>query len=409
MNIEDEQINWLFLDLNSFFASCEQQDRVELRGRPVAIVQSLTDTTCAIASSYEARAFGVKTGTIIGEAKRLCPGLVLVQARHEIYARYHHHIVDAVESCLPVAKVCSIDEMAARLMGDERKKENAIALAQKVKSTIRAKVGDRLTCSVGLGPSLFLGKVGSDMRKPDGLVVITKKDLPDILYSLELTDIYGIGDGTAARLNRAGIFTVEALMQASRQQLRQAWGSIYGALYYELLHGADLQFPSSGRTQSMSHEHVLEPELRTMEGAREFSFHLLAKAAERLRRECFFARRLGLHVSWQNGGGHYWNETGFAETQSTDFLQKRLVELWREAPRLKPFKVGVVLLGLVPQEAHQPDLFDQNPQHNKLSSLMDTINARYGRGTIGFGSFSSTVQAFKGHASFQRVPEEFEF
>ena len=117
---DGQRLNWLFVDMNSYFASVEQDTRPELRGRPVAIVPMMADTTCCLAASYEAKAFGVKTGTIVADAKRLCPGLVLVEARHELYVQYHHRIVEAVESCLPVTAVLSVDEMACRLMGRER-------------------------------------------------------------------------------------------------------------------------------------------------------------------------------------------------------------------------------------------------------------------------------------------------
>src|ERR1700693_1845085 len=113
----DPHLHWLFVDLNSYFASVEQQDRPELRGRPVGVVPMLADTTVLIAASYEAKAFGVRTGTNVGDAKRMCPGIELVEARHELYVEYHHKVVEAVESCLPVPAVCSIDEMACRLMG----------------------------------------------------------------------------------------------------------------------------------------------------------------------------------------------------------------------------------------------------------------------------------------------------
>jgi DNA polymerase-4 len=333
----------------------------------------------------------------------------LVQARHQLYVQYHHRIIGAVDTCLPVTKVCSIDEMGCRLMGREREVPAARELAHKVKQTIRQKVGDSMTCSVGLGPSLFLGKVGSDMQKPDGLVVITKNDLPDILHRLDLTDIYGIGTRMEYRLNRAGIGTVADLMHASRNDLRRVWGGVTGVLYYELLHGADLQFPSSQETKSMGHQHVLEPELRTLDGAGQFARHLLAKAAERLRHSGYFCRRLGLSLSAAGDWSRFWDEIGFHETQDTDFLLARLAELWRKVPRIKPIKVGIVLLGLVPAAQHQPDLFADNSRRQRLSPLIDKINRRYGRGAIAFGKPSEQISGFTGHAAFQRVPEEFEF
>lgn len=410
---EDDAVNWLFLDLNAFFASCEQQERPELRGRPVAVVQMMTDSTCAIASSYEARAFGVKTGTMVWEAKKRCPDLVLVEARHKLYVQYHHRILEAVDTCLPIEKIGSIDEMACRLMGRERHAENARALALKIKAALREKVGARMTCSIGIAPSLFLGKVGSDMQKPDGLVIIRKKDLPDILSPLELTDIYGIAKRMKARLNRAGIYTVADLTSASRHQLRLAWGSINGVLYHELLHGADLQFPSSTQSQSLGHEHVLEPSLRTMNGAVQFAQHLLAKAAERLRHEEYFCRRMGVHLAAEKSWEHFWTETSFAETQDTNFLLGRLLTLWRDFPMIAPIKVGVVLMGLVPAAQHQLDLFiDSNAfvkRRQRLSPVIDSINRRFGRDAIGFGKSSELIRSFTGHAAFQRVPEVYEF
>ncbi|MGB7743985.1 MAG: hypothetical protein WBL41_14555, partial [Terracidiphilus sp.] len=155
-------VNWLFVDLNSYFASVEQEVRPELRGRPVGVVPMMADTTCCIAASYEAKAFGVKTGTIVADAKRMCPDIVLVEARHEIYVDYHHRVVEAVESCGPVTAVCSIDEMACRLIGRERPLLNAIDLGVRVKAAIREHAGESLRCSVGLATNRYLAKIASD-------------------------------------------------------------------------------------------------------------------------------------------------------------------------------------------------------------------------------------------------------
>ena len=128
---------WLFLDLNAFFASCEQQEAPALCGKPVIVVQTLTDSAVAIAASYAAKAFGIKTGTIVREARRLCPNVIPVQANHRLYTDYHQRILTAVDTCLPVDKVMSIDEMACRLMGTERKVDQARELALKVKRALR--------------------------------------------------------------------------------------------------------------------------------------------------------------------------------------------------------------------------------------------------------------------------------
>jgi len=134
-------LRWLYVDFNSYFASVEQQLRPELRGKPIAVVAVETDSTCAIAASYEAKAFGVKTGTMIHEAKRLCPGLICMLARHECYVEFHNRLIEEVERHIPVTAVCSIDEMACRLMDNEISVERSSEIAQSIKSGIAKNIG----------------------------------------------------------------------------------------------------------------------------------------------------------------------------------------------------------------------------------------------------------------------------
>jgi hypothetical protein len=155
---------------------------------------------------------------------------------------------------------------------------------------------------------------------------------------------------------------------------------------------------------------VPESDLRTKKGAHDFAQHLLTKAGERLRRGDYYCRRLGVHLSWVADLGGWWDETDFQETRDTGFLLGRLEELWRRVPRTKPLSVGVVLLDLVLAGQRQPDLFAaDNDRRQKLSPLIDRINDRYGRCSIGFGLFPHDVRAFKGDAAFHRVPERWEF
>jgi DNA polymerase-4 len=406
----DNAVQWLFLDLNAFFASCEQQDNPALRGQPIIVVQTVTSSACAIAASYEAKRLGIATGTLVREAKQICPAVIPVQGRHQLYTEYHERMLAAVDTCVPVEKVMSIDEVACRLMGDQRQVPVARALALKLKRALREQIGECLTCSIGIAPNVFLGKVGSDLQKPDGLVVITKENLPEVLLRLDLQEIYGIGKRMAQRLNRAGIHTVAELWNATPFQLRRVWGGINGLLFHQMLHGVDIQPPSTGFSKSIGHQHVLEPELRTSRGAHDFAQHLLTKAAERLRRGDYYSRRLGVHLSRIGDLGGFWDEITFLETRDTGFLLARLDQLWRRVPHYKPLSVGVVLLDLVPAAGHQPDLFaPDNHRRQKLSPLIDLINDRYGRCAIGFGLFPPDVRAFKGHAAFHRVPERGEF
>ena len=143
---------------HAFFASCEQQENPALRGQPIIVVQTMTDSAVAIAASYAAKAFGIKTGTLMRDARQLCPAVVPVQANHRLYTEYHERILKAVDTCLPVEKVCSIDEVACKLVGTERQVPVARELAVKVKRALREQVGECLTCSIGIAPNVFLAK-----------------------------------------------------------------------------------------------------------------------------------------------------------------------------------------------------------------------------------------------------------
>src|SRR5262249_18929028 len=191
----------LFIDMNSFFATVEQQDDRSLRGKPVAVIPTDAETTACIAASHEAKQFGIKTGTPVWEARKLSRGTIIFKvARHQRYVLMHNRIVNAVGSCLPVGRVMSIDEMSCRLVGQERSAERAKAVAQRIKAAIREQAGEHMSCSIGVGPNEMLAKIAADMQKPDGLVVLADEDLPTALHPLRLTDFPGVGPRMERRL-----------------------------------------------------------------------------------------------------------------------------------------------------------------------------------------------------------------
>jgi DNA polymerase-4 len=277
------RVRWLFLDLNSYFASVEQELQPLLRGRPVAVVPLMADTTCCIAASYEAKAFGVKTGTQVGEAKKMCPGITLVEARHELYVEYHHRIVQAVERFVPVASVMSIDEMACRLIGREQPLLAALDLARRIKAGIREHAGATLRCSIGLAPNRYLSKIASDMEKPDGLVALTPDILEAALLQLKLRDLPGIGARMEKRLHECGIQTMAQLHALDREAMNNVWGGIGGEKLWHWLRGEDFEDAELEHAKSIGNSHVLSPELRNPDGAYAVVSKLLHKTAMRLR------------------------------------------------------------------------------------------------------------------------------
>lgn len=419
-------VNWLFVDLNSYFASCEQQVRPELRGRPVGVVPMLADTTVLIAASYEAKAFGCRTGTVVADAKRLCPEIQLVEARHDIYVDYHHRIVEAVESCLPVTAVCSIDEMACRLMGRERPLLAALDLGRRVKRTIRERVGECLRSSVGLATNRYLAKVASDMEKPDGLVALPLDILPEALSRLTLRDLPGIGVKTEKRLNERGITTMDQLLALGCEQAGQLWGSVWGERLFHWLRGEDFEMSELDHLKSISHQHVLSPDMRTQEKAWAVAHKLLHKAAMRLRTQQLWAASIGLSVGFAvprsqgpvssfgapSKGWH--GEIKLTECQDNQTLITALRRLWAQQPQGKefahPFFVGVQLGGLVPDRLHTLSLFDHTEpeQHRaKLLEAMDQLNQKYGMSTLAPATMLTAWKAAPTRIAFHSIPDLF--
>jgi len=399
-------LRWLFLDLNSYFASIEQELRPELRGKPVGVVPVMTDSTCCIAASYEAKALGVKTGTIVRDAKKLCPQIQLVEARHRVYVEYHHKIVQAVESCLPVAAVLSIDEMACRLIGRERELEKALAFGRKIKQALREKVGSTLRCSVGLAPNRFLAKVATDLQKPDGLVVIRAEDLPEILHPLQLQDLPGIGRRMNTRLLKHGVYTVQQLCALSKIEMSKIWGGIVGERFWHWLRGDDLPEIATQR-RTVGHSHVLPPELRNDEGAYAVAKKLVHKAAVRLRHMNCWAGVLAVNIRFSGEEG--WSEQiSMVECQDTLTMLEALASLWQERPPGNPVAVGVTLLDLVPNELHNLSLFE-DPKRSKLAQAMDAINAKYGNDVVYFGGIHASKHAAPTRIAFSSIPDLWTF
>jgi len=420
-------VNWLFVDLNSYFASVEQQVRPELRGRPIAVVPMMADTTCCIAASYEAKAHGVRTGTIVADAKKMCPEIVLVEGRHELYTEFHHKIVEAVESCVPVTTVQSIDEMACRLMGRERALCAALDLGMRVKRTIQERVGPMLRSSVGLATNRYLAKIASDMEKPDGLVALTLDVLPEALRQLTLRDLPGIGARTEKRLNEKGIHSMEQLMALNCEQMGQLWGSVWGERMGHWLRGEDFDMSETEHLKSLSHSHVLAPEMRTAEKAYAVAHKLLHKAAMRLRAHELWAGAIGLAIGFAVPRGvnapvsrfgvptRGWHgEIKLSECQDNATLIAGLKKLWESRPSgaeyEHPYFIGVHLNGLVPDRLHSLNLFDglEGEQSRKnLLSAMDAINNKYGMSTLAPATMLAAYKSAPTRIAFHSIPDLF--
>ena len=430
---QPELFSFLHIDLNSFFASVEQEMHPEYRGKPTAVVPTMADTTCCIAASYEAKALGIKTGTRVGDAKKICPEIILVNGSHAKYAEYSHNIAKAVDRVCPVAHTPSIDEMVCQLMGRERQPPNARRISLEIKQAIQDDVGSTLRCSIGMAPNRYLAKIASDMQKPDGLIGLLPSQLPRAISHLELRDLPGVGARTEARLNAKGITTMQQLLALDRTAMHKLWDSVWGDRLYHWLRGADTGddgAPVESEVQkSLGHSHVLAPEHRTPAGAWAVAHKLLHKAAMRLRMEKFHAGSLAVTVKYAltreqtahvaKAKQHYsgiqnvgWGmEARFRPCQDTLSLLEALQGCWKHSPtgpeHQRPFFVGVTLRDLVREDEIQRMLFEEPGNRNQLSATMDKLNLKYGHTTLHFAGMLSAKDSAPTRIAFTQIPVQY--
>ncbi|MEI6486692.1 MAG: type VI secretion protein ImpB [Sphingomonadales bacterium] len=418
---ESLPLRWLYLDLNSYFASVEQQLNPALRGRPVVVAPVMTDSTSAIAASYEAKACGIRTGTKIWQAKAMCRDVVIVPGRHDEYVRFHHKVIAEVARHVPVTAVCSIDEVACRLLDNENSPALVADLARRIKAGLAANVGLCLTASIGAAQNRLLAKMAADMEKPDGLTILTDEVRRARLSRLKLSDIPGVGRSMERRLAAAGLVSMAQLFALSPAQARAAWGNVWGERLHWLLNGHEVADVPTAR-KSIGHSHVLGPERRPLPVARLVARRLVMKAGTRLRRAELRAGWLGLLVKGETRGSKWKAGTKLPRVQDSISLVDAMERLWgqmaAEFPHRRLLQVGVVLADLTEARAAQADLFDDtallcaatDQRRLALSQAMDRMNARFGRDAVTLGHDAHGAGRSRGPAiAFTRIPELAEF
>jgi len=393
------------MDMNSYFASCEQHLCPALRNRPVAVTPVVVDSGCCIAANYLAKKRGVKTGYSVGEARALCPDIAIVKSRPEEYVKLHHALVDLTENCMHVDEVASIDEWCCHLTGKWREEAEALALARKIKERL-AEFSPVMRCSIGIAPNRWLAKVASDMQKPDGLTLIRENEIGETISGMKLREICGIGKRMEQRLAAYGIRSVAQLFALPREHMRIIWGGVFGERFYLQLHGFDLP-PLETKRSQIGHSRVLPPELRSPQGVRACTFRLLQRACVRLRSEGYVAERLSLVVS--SFGGESWKEEiSLAPSRATPAFIDALKTLWerRREPFLKPSYCAVILCGLTKRGDATLSLFSRQERcDDALAAAMDKLTRAYGQKVLTFGGAMGAIEEGAPRIAFTRVPD----
>lgn len=399
-------LNWLFLDMDNYFASVEQQARPELRDRPVGVLPVMSEGSCCIAASYHAKRRGVKTGTRVYDARRLCPDIQFVEARPAYYVQVHKQILAAVDTVVPIDKVWSIDEVAVKLLGKERQPDTALDIGRRVKQAVRQALGECLTCSVGLAPTRLLAKVACELGKPDGLESLPLEALPEKIEMLALTDLPGINVGIRGRLHRKGVCTIRDLWSLSAQQAQEAWGSIEGRRYCMALHGQEPALLPEHR-RMFTHANVLAPELRSEAGAHSVMTRLLHKAAARLRCHGYIAHHLWAGISYDDDR-RWSDQIDLPACQDTLTVIEHFERIWkRKAVGGKPVKVSIGVGRLEPVHGATGRLFDSVEHRHALGAVIDRVNHKFGNHSVYLGGMHDIAgREMQDKIAFGRVPDE---
>ena len=382
----------LYIDMNSFFASVEQQLDVTLRGRPVGITAMENDKGSCVAASYEAKAFGVKTGTSVREARQLCPDIQFRASRHRLYVKYNLKVAEILDNFAELDKIRSVDEFQLILSGEATKLEGARKLVTRMKRAVAEELGECLRFSAGIGPNHLLAKIAGKLQKPDGFRWLDNENMPGALSHLALDDLPGISKGMGARLAAAGVGDIASLVALDPRHARRIWNSVEGERFVRMLQGMDIPLAATKRG-GFGNSKVLAPEFRKPEEAYLVSRWLVEKAAARLRQDDRTAARFSVQISMMNRPTWARSMKTSPRQDTLGFLRMNR-HLWREAwPYIKGqtlMSIGVNMTDIAFLQDRSGDLLSglgvaERSPGERASAAVDHLNGRFGEGTISFG------------------------
>lgn len=382
----------LYLDMNSFFASVEQQLDSSLRGRPVAITAMENEHGCVVAASYEAKAYGVKTGTSVKDARRLCPGIAFRASRHRLYVRHNLRVAEVLDRHAELVRIRSVDEFQLALSGDATTLPGAAELVAKLKAAVASEVGECLRFSAGIGPNHLLAKIAGKLEKPNGFQWLYADNMPDRIAHLALDDLPGISSAMRERLLRSGVRDVTALCQLDPRHARAIWRSVEGERFVRALQCMDIPLVQTKRG-GYGNSKVLAPAFRRPIEAYLVSRWLIEKSSARLRRDGRVAANFSLFISLI--GRRSWGRSvKCTPSQDTATFLRINRALWREAwPYIRGaelMSIGVHLADVDHLATRTGDLLlplrpAERTASERASLAMDHINDRWGAGTIRLG------------------------
>lgn len=376
----------IHVDMDEFFAAVEKLDNPALRGKPLLVGGDPKGRGVVATASYEARVYGCRSAMPMAKAVRQCPQAIIIHPRFERYSAISRQIFDIFEQFTPLVEPLSIDEAFLDITASLKLFGDAVAIAREIKNRIQREVG--LTASVGVAGNKFLAKLASDLKKPDGLVVIESDQVHAILDPLPVTKIWGIGPAAAKQLERLNVGTIGQLRRVSPELLARTIGRLSAELYLQLANGLDDRpVETEGQAKSIGQEETFAQDVSDLEQLRQVLLSQAQEVARRLRAHGLKARTVTLKL-------RYGDFTTISRSHTLEEATDVTAELWQVAKAIleswaqrsfRPMRLlGLSASNLCAHSDHQLSLFgpETSQKQQRLDEALDGINHRFGRGAI---------------------------
>lgn len=400
--------NTLHIDLNSCFATVEQQANPRLRGKPIAVAAFKSPGGCILAPSIEAKKYGIKTGMRVRDGKALYKDLIILEPDPWKYRNINIALKNLLLTYTDEVFPKSIDEFVLDFSGAAAS-DDPVAAGREIKARIKKEIGDWLTVSIGISTNRFLAKTASSLKKPDGLDVINHKNYTDVYKRLALDDLCGIKTRNIARLNMAGIHTVMDFYKAYPMALQMAFGSVVGHYWYLRLRGWEVDDLAQNR-RSYGNSVALKKNFVTPEELSPVLTQLVEKMSMRMRAKGYWAR--GVHLGLLYRNGNYWHrgitiKNGVYTSRDIYRTAYKLLLSSYETSKSNSgvHTIAVSCFDLSREKHYQLNILTDLSRQITLTDALDDINTKWGNYTISPAKMVDTKNTVKDRIAFGGIKE----
>ncbi len=394
----------LHIDMNSYFASVEQQANPFLRGKPVGVCAYLSPGGCIIASSMEAKAKGIKTGCRVRDAQTIDPSVVLLENEPAKYRSTTEKIFKILKTYTDTMEPYSIDEAFLDLTGWVKNIREAERTGKEIQARIKEEVGEWLNSSVGISYTKFLAKFAGDIAPKKSVLKITKKNLEDYLRGRDLKEAWGINVRMEARLNALGIFDLLGLKRYDKDRIRRALGR-YGYYLWAGVNGVEVSSVNTGSVppKSIGHSYCIPKKTRDLKYLKSVFYKLIEKTGRRLREAELEAQRIHITLAYTREGGISRSFKTADKLFTTEEIYRHVESFLDKQDLVMPIRMLAISVSLLASATNQMSLFEDNLGLKDLSRAMDNLNDKYGEYTVARGAMYGTDNAARDRIGFRKT------